>query len=117
MLPKSTANINPIISTSKNPCLPNELNSLLLGTEEYLTTLTNRGEKQRIPEVLDNQSQEIRRFVEETNKRISFIKEFMDYLEYKERNIIIPEVEKIIDKWDDAVGDLGKKLKALSKRF
>ncbi|MHA2393720.1 MAG: hypothetical protein ACXAEX_17425 [Promethearchaeota archaeon] len=95
----------------------NQLNSLLLGTEEYLTTLINRGEKQRIPEVLDNQSQEIRRFVEETNKRINFIKEFMDYLEYKERDIIIPEVEKIIDKWDNVVGDLGKKLKELSKKF
>lgn len=95
----------------------NQLNSLLLGTEEYLTTLISKGEKQRIPEVLDTQSQEIRRFVEETNKRIDFIKEFMDYLEYKERNIIIPEVEKIIAKWDNVVGDLGKKLKALSKKF
>ncbi|MHA2122385.1 MAG: hypothetical protein ACW990_14375, partial [Promethearchaeota archaeon] len=95
----------------------NQLNSLLLGTEEYLTTLSHRGEKQRIPEVLDNQSQEIRKYVEETNKKIGIIKEFLDYLEYKERDILIPGIEEVFAKWDDQIGDLGKKLKDLSKKF
>ena len=95
----------------------NQLNSLILGTEEYLTTLSHRGEKQRIPEVLDNQSQELRKYVEETNKKIGFIKEFLDYLEYKERDIIIPSVEKTLYKWDENTGDLGKKLKDISKKF
>lgn len=94
-----------------------QLNSLLLGTEEYLTTLTRRGEKHRIPEVLENQNQEINRFIEETNKKIEFIKEFIGYLEFKERDTIIPQVENKLLKWDETTKGLGKKLKDLSKKF
>ncbi|UCC20455.1 MAG: hypothetical protein JSV62_03970 [Promethearchaeota archaeon] len=95
----------------------NEFNSLLMGTEEYLTTLTHRGEKKRIPEVLKAQTEEIRKFVAQTYVRIESIKEFMDYLEYKEKETIIPKVENIIHKWDEVITGLDKKLKALSKKF
>ena len=94
-----------------------QLNSLLLGTEEYLTTLTRRGETQRIPEVLENQTQEIHKFVKETNNRINFIKEFKEFIEYKEREIIIPQINKILSKWDGTVAGLDKKLKELGKKF
>ncbi|MHA2036749.1 MAG: hypothetical protein ACW98X_09970 [Promethearchaeota archaeon] len=94
-----------------------QLNSLLLGTEEYLTTLTRRGEIQRIPEVLENQSQEIHKYVGETNGRINFIKQFMEYIEYKEKEAIIPQVEKTLTKWSGIVADLDKKLKELKKKF
>jgi proteasome lid subunit RPN8/RPN11 len=95
----------------------NEFNSLFMGTEEYLTTLTNRGEKKRIPEVLKTQTQEIRKFVAETYVKIENIKEFMEYLEFKEREAIIPKVENILHKWDELVSGLDKKLKQLSKKF
>ncbi|MFX1309438.1 MAG: hypothetical protein ACFE8C_07045 [Promethearchaeota archaeon] len=95
----------------------NEFNSLLLGTEEYLTTLTHRGEKKRIPEVLKSQTQEIRKFVAETFIKIENIKEFIDYLEYKEKETIIPQVESILHKWDEAIAGLDKTLKSLSKKF
>ncbi|MFX0040677.1 MAG: hypothetical protein ACFFAA_09395 [Promethearchaeota archaeon] len=95
----------------------NEFNSLLMGTEEYLNTLTHRGEKKRIPEVLKSQIQEIRKFVAKTYVKIENIKEFMDYLEYKEREIIIPKIKDIVHKWDEVVGGLDKKLKDLSKKF
>jgi proteasome lid subunit RPN8/RPN11 len=95
----------------------NEFNSLFMGTEEYLTTLTNRGEKKRIPEVLKTQTQEIRKFVAETYVKIENIKEFMDYLEFKEREVIISKVESILHKWDELVAGLDKKLKQLSKKF
>ena len=95
----------------------NEFNSIFMGTEEYLTTLTHRGEKKRIPEVLKSQIQEIRKFVAETYVKIESIKEFMDYLEYKERETIISKVESILHKWDEIVAGLDKKLKALSKKF
>ena len=94
-----------------------ELNSLLLGTEEYLTTISQRGETARIPEVLENQTNEINKFVEETNKRVGYIKQFMGYLEYKEKETILPQVETILSKWDGEIADLDKKLKALSKKF
>lgn len=94
-----------------------QLNSLLLGTEEYLTTLSRRGETQRIPDVLENQTQEIQKFVKETNVRIDFVKDIMEFTEYKERKTIVPQVNKILSNWDDAVVDLDKKLKELSKKF
>ncbi|MFX0021833.1 MAG: hypothetical protein ACFE9S_05870 [Candidatus Hermodarchaeota archaeon] len=95
----------------------NEFNSLFMGTEEYLTTLTNRGEKKRIPEVLKTQTEEIRKFVAETYVKIGSIKEFMDYLEFKERETTISKIEGIIHRWDELVSGLDKKLKALSKKF
>ncbi len=95
----------------------NEFNSLFMGTEEYLTTLTHRGEKKRIPEVLKTQTQDIRKFVAETYAKIENIKEFMNYLEFKERETITSKVESILHKWDELVAGLDKKLKALSKKF
>ncbi len=95
----------------------NNLNSLFQGTEEYLTTLTHRGEKKRIPEVLKSQTQDIRKYVAETFLKIENIKEFMNYLEYKEKSVIMPQVESILHKWDDIVSGLDKRLKVLSKKF
>ncbi len=94
-----------------------KLNSIFLGTEEYLTTLTHRGEKSRIPEVLENQSQEIRKFVAETFVKIENIKEFMNYLEYKEKEMIVPQIEEILHKWDEQIADLDNRLKQLKKKF
>ena len=95
----------------------NEFNSLFMGTEEYLTTLTRRGEKERVPEVLKKQTQEIRKFVAETYVKIENIKEFMNYLEFKERETVVPMVESILHRWDELVAGLDKKLKNLSKKF
>jgi proteasome lid subunit RPN8/RPN11 len=67
-----------------------QLNSLLLGTDEYLKTLVRKGETNRVSEVLENQIKEIRKYVAETFIKIGNIKEFMDYLEYKERASVIP---------------------------
>ena len=92
-------------------------NSLILGTEEYLKTLSRKGETNRIPEVLNNQILDIHKFVSETNEKIDFIKTFMDFLEYKEKEVIIPQVKTVISKWDEAVADLDKKMKELTKKF
>ncbi len=94
-----------------------ELNSRFQGTEEYLTTLTNKGEKKRIPDVLQNQSEDIRKFVAETSVKIDNIKEFMDYLEYKEKALIIPQIETILQKWNELVAGVDKRLKQLKKKF
>ncbi len=94
-----------------------ELNSLFQGTEEYLTTLTNRGEKKRIPDVLRNQSEDIRKFIAETSKKIDNIKEFRDFLEYKEKTLIIPQIETILQNWNEIAAGVDKRLKQLKKKF
>ncbi|MFW9938590.1 MAG: Mov34/MPN/PAD-1 family protein [Candidatus Thorarchaeota archaeon] len=95
----------------------NKLNSLLLGTEEYLMTLVRKGESNRIPEVLRNQTNDIRNYVAKTFIKIENIKEFMNYLEYKERDIIIPKIEGILAEWDENVSKLNDKLTQISKKF
>ncbi|MHA1284131.1 MAG: hypothetical protein ACTSVV_06800 [Promethearchaeota archaeon] len=94
-----------------------QLNSLLMGTEEYLKTLVRQGEKHRVPEVFENQEKEIRKFVAETFIKIENIKEFMDYLEYKERDIVIPKVKEILSQWDETILRLENKMKELKKIF
>ncbi|NVM16925.1 MAG: hypothetical protein HWN80_04365 [Candidatus Lokiarchaeota archaeon] len=95
----------------------NELNSLLQGVEEYLQTLTRKGEAHRINEVLSNQTRDIRKFIAETFIRVENIREFMSYLEYKERSTIIPKVEKILVEWDETVSQLNTKLTEIANKF
>ena len=94
-----------------------ELNSLLQGVEEYLDTLTRRGESHRIHEVLSNQTRDIRKFIAETFIKVESIREFTNYLEYKERTIVIPRIETILTKWDNNVAQLNVKLTEIAKKF
>jgi len=94
-----------------------QVNSLLMGTEDYLKTLARKDEKSRIPEVLENQKKEINKFVAETYVKIENMKEFLDYLEYKEKDAIIPNVKDVLSNWDDRISNLEDKLKELSKKF
>ena len=43
------------------------------------------------------------------------IKEFMEYLEYKERDRVIPQVKEILSKWDAANSDIDTKLSDMLK--
>ncbi|TFG06638.1 MAG: hypothetical protein EU539_07075 [Promethearchaeota archaeon] len=93
------------------------LNSLIIGTEEYLKTLIRQGERNRVPEVLDNQKKEIRRFVAETFIKVGNIKEYMNFLEYKERETTIPMVHEILSRWDQTISKLDERLNEISNKF
>ncbi len=95
----------------------NELNSMVIGTEDYLKTLVRKGESNRVPEVLENQKKVIRKYIAETYGRIENIKEFMNYLEYKEREIIVPRVHEILSEWDEIIPKLNEKLAQMEKKF
>lgn len=95
----------------------NKLNSMLLGTEEYLKTLARKGESQRIPEVLENQKSDINKYVAETFMQIEKIKEFMNYLEYKERETVNPQIQEVLSVWDESVAGLEEKISEISKLF
>lgn len=94
----------------------NELASKISGTEEYLATLARKGEGDRIPDVLETQTADIRKFIAETFLKIETIKEFMEYLEYKERETIIPLVNEILSRWDENLAAMDSKLKEFAKR-
>lgn len=95
----------------------NELNALVLGTDEYLKTLIRQGEASRVPEVLENQKKDIRKYIAETFIKIGNVKEFLDYLEYKERESIVPAVQQIMFEWDEQVQKIDSTLAQLSKKF
>jgi len=94
-----------------------ELNSKLMGTESYLKTLIQKGEAHRTKEVLSNQIKDIRKFVAQTYIAIENIREFMDYLEFKERKNVTPKVQEILLKWDDTVSNLEKKFDEMAKNY
>ena len=94
-----------------------ELNSLFIGTEEYLKRLVRRKESHRINEVLDNQSQEIRKYIVESSNKVEFIKDCTNYLEYKERESTVPRIKTMLEKWDEYISDLNNKLTELSKKY
>ena len=94
-----------------------ELNSLIQGTDEYLDTLKRKGETSRVSDVIENQTRDIRKFIAETFIKISNIKQFMDYLEYKERAIIIPIIKEILSKWDETVENLNDRLTKIAKKY
>ncbi len=95
----------------------NELNALVLGTDEYLKTLIRQGEASRVPEVLDNQKKDIRKYIAETFMRIENVKEYLDYLEYKEKQTIIPAITQVLNQWDDSVGKIDATLTELTKKY
>ncbi|MFO8017384.1 MAG: hypothetical protein R6U96_02015 [Promethearchaeia archaeon] len=108
---------NDIFTTYKNfvDKRVKELNSKLVGTKEYLKTLKRKGEADRMSEVLQTQKKEIQKYVAETYIKIENIKEFMNYLEYKEKQTVIPKVKEILSKWDESITDLNNRLQKLEK--
>ncbi|MFX0141478.1 MAG: hypothetical protein ACFFDN_48015 [Candidatus Hodarchaeota archaeon] len=94
-----------------------ELESKIAGTDEYLQTLVRQGQTSRVPEVLGNQQRDIRKYVAETFIKIENIKDFMHYLEHKEKATIIPKVEEILSVWDEALTNFNERLARLSKKF
>jgi proteasome lid subunit RPN8/RPN11 len=94
-----------------------ELHSKLEGTESYLKTLIQKGEGHRTTEVLQNQIKDIRRFVAQKYVQIENIKEFMNYLEFKERNRVIPKVKEILNKWDEETTKLDAKFEEMATKY
>jgi len=94
-----------------------QLHSKLEGTESYLKTLVQKGEGHRTKEVLQTQIKDIRKFVAQKYIEIENIKEFMDYLEYKERNRVIPKVKEILTKWDEETSKLDAKFEELATKY
>lgn len=93
-----------------------ELESQIQGTQDYLITLVHKGEGNRVKEVLENQMKDINKFMAETYIKIENIKDFMEYLEWKERQTIIPQVEEVLAIWDQKLEEEKNRLADLEKK-
>ena len=95
----------------------NKLNSILTGTEEYLKTLVRKGEAHRVSEVLEAQKKDVNKYVAETFMQIDSIKRFMKYLEYKEQELVIPQVEEVLHVWDEMIAGLDQRITEIANLF
>jgi RNA processing factor Prp31 len=41
----------------------------------------------------------------------------MDFLEYKERDIVIPKIKEILSKWDETIELLNERLTEIAKKY
>ncbi len=94
-----------------------QINSQILGTDEYLQTLARKGESSRVPDVLEKQKNEIKQNVKKTSVQVKKLKYFTRYLEYKERETIIPQLKIIFSRWDETINKVDEMLENISKKF
>ena len=77
-----------------------KLDEVYNGTNSYLNTLIRKQETHRISQVVENQSQEAVKILEQGNEMINIFKIMKNYLEYKERERLIPQIDDILNNWD-----------------
>jgi len=77
-----------------------KLEEIYNGTSSYLKTLIRKGENDRIPQVVESQMQEAIKILEQGNNLINIYKIMKNYLEYKERERLIPQIDEIFANWD-----------------
>ena len=77
-----------------------KLDEIYSGTESYLNTLIRKQESHRIPGVVESQSQEATKILDQGNNMINIFKIMKNYLEYKERDVLIPQIDTVLNNWD-----------------
>jgi hypothetical protein len=90
-----------------------KLNELFTGTESYLRTLLRKNESFRFAQVLETQETEANKILEQGNTMVSIYRMMMPYLEYKERDKLIPLLEACLKQWDDYSSNFLTRLKNL----
>jgi len=93
-----------------------KLDEIYNGTSSYLTTLIRKGENHRIPQVVESQSQEAIKILEQGNNMINIFKIMKNYLEYKERERLIPQIDEILNSWDQKTANYMENFQKLATK-
>ena len=91
-----------------------KLDEIYNGTSSYLNTLIRKGENDRIPQVVESQMQEAIKILEQGNNLINIYKIMKNYLEYKERERLIPQIDEIFANWDQKTANYIEKFQKLA---
>lgn len=70
------------------------------GTVSYAQRLKRKGEDSRIPSIISSQSQEAAKILDQGNAMINVFKMMKVYLEYKERERLVPQIDTLLSDWD-----------------
>ena len=89
------------------------VNSAIIGLEEYCKTLARQGQTGRISEVIARQRAEIDALIRARNERIEKQKHLFKFLEYKEREIVMPIVQQAFKSWEDTIVSVQPRIDAL----
>ena len=79
------------------------VNSAVVGLEEYCKTLVRQGQTTRIQEVVATQRAEIDETIRTRSERIEKQRHLFKYIEYKERETVIPNVQQTFKMWEDTI--------------
>ena len=86
-----------------------KLNEIYEGTKSYIQTLIRKGESGRIESILQTQSGESQKVLNQGNGMVNIFRLMKDYLEYKEREIMVPKIDEVLMKWEtETAGYLDK---------
>ncbi len=89
------------------------LNSAVVGLEEYAKTLERKGEADRIRGVVASQRPDIENMMQTRTKQIIKMRDIFNYIEYKDRASIIPQIDPIVKPWSDLVAQVDSRLNSL----
>ncbi len=89
------------------------VNSQVVGLEEYCKTLVRQGQSARIKEVVATQRAEIDETIRTRNERIVKQRRLFNYVEYKERETVLPTVQQAFKSWEDTIVTVKPRIDAL----
>ena len=93
-----------------------KLNDIYTGTDAFFLSLTRQGQTSKFMETLETQTKEAQRVLDEGNKMIEIFRLMETYLEYKERERMIPLIETELKRWDAKAAVFIKELQALADK-
>jgi proteasome lid subunit RPN8/RPN11 len=90
-----------------------KLQEIYTGTESYLKTLMRKNDTDRFAAVLEDQERDANKILDTGNTMVSVFRMMMPYLEYKERERMVPQLEATFKLWDDKAASFLNDLRSL----
>ncbi|MHA1340548.1 MAG: Mov34/MPN/PAD-1 family protein [Promethearchaeota archaeon] len=94
-----------------------KLEEIYAGTKAYINTLIKQGNTARISNVIETQSKEIKKNIENADKDIDILREIINYVEYKERELIIPKMKELFTYWENKKSEYLAKFDELKDQY
>jgi proteasome lid subunit RPN8/RPN11 len=92
-----------------------KLEQLYNGTRAYVQTLIKKNETHRISSVLEAQIVEATKMIDQGNNMMKVFRMMLTYLEFKERDAVLQQVNPILAKWDSKASTILDEFKAIQK--
>ncbi len=90
-----------------------QIDQLIEGARSYLDTLKRQNKEDRIPNVLELQRNELEKVLEFGNARTSLYQMLIPYVEFKERESLIPPMKDLLKEWKTVSEAAVNRLEAL----